>query len=235
MFSIISIAVIFVNLMAAVAYIPSTRFLTRLQKENEIVRIITALGLSTADFKNGMTMELEGVPFKLLEFLHVKPGKGSAFVRTKVKNLVSGTTQERTFRAGESIEAATIDKTEMQYTFTDGNNLVFMNMETFEEQRIDSKKLDNVLLMKEGLSCIVTIWNEQVIDVQLPPSVSYKVVETAPNFKGNTAQGAMKPATLDSGAIVNVPMFIEIGELITVSTEDCKYLGRDVAGNLSNK
>jgi len=121
----------------------------------------------------------------------------------------------------------------MQYTFTDGNNLVFMNMESFEEQRIDKSKIDNVLLMKEGLSCIVMMWGEKIIDVQLPPSVSYKIVETAPNFKGNTAQGATKPATLDSGAIVNVPMFIETGESIIVSTDNCQYLGRDT-GDVKN-
>lgn len=156
----------------------------------------------------------------------MKPGKGSAFVRTKIKNLVNGSVQERTFRAGESVVAAEIFKTEMQYTFTDGDNLCFMNMETFEEQRIEKKKIENVLLMKEGLSCTVSIWNDNVIDVSLPPSVEYVVVDTPPNFKGNTAQGALKPATLDSGAVVQVPMFIEIGEKIVVSTEDVKYLNR---------
>ena len=114
----------------------------------------------------------------------------------------------------------------MQYTYTDGDSLCFMNMETFEEQRIPKEKVDNVLLMKEGLPCQVTIWNDQVIDVSLPPSVEYTVVDCPPNFKGNTAQGAQKPATLDSGAVVNVPMFIEVGEKIMVSTADVKYLSR---------
>lgn len=156
----------------------------------------------------------------------MKPGKGSAFVRSKIKNLVNGSVQERTFRAGETVIAADVSKTEMQYTFTDGDTLVFMNMETFEEQRIDKSKIENVLMLKEGLSCQVSIWNEQVIDVSLPAQVQYKVVETPPNFKGNTAQGGQKPATLDSGAVVNVPMFIETGENIIVSTADCKYMGR---------
>mmetsp|Transcript_17407 Transcript_17407/g.17491 ORF Transcript_17407/g.17491 Transcript_17407/m.17491 type:complete len:224 (+) Transcript_17407:33-704(+) len=205
------------------AYVPAAKFLSRIQA----VGSSSSLFLSTSDFKNGLTIELDGVPFKILEFLHVKPGKGAAFVRTKVKNLVSGTTQERTFRAGESVGAADINRVEMQFTYNDGDNLVFMNMETFEEQRVENKKVDNILLMKEGLSCQVTLWNDQVIDVALPPSVTYKVVETPPNFKGNTAQGAMKPATLDSGATVNVPMFIEVGENISVSTADCKYLNRD--------
>ena len=180
----------------------------------------------------------------------MKPGKGSAFVRTKVKNLVNGSVQERTFRAGESIVAAEVVKTEMQYTFTDGDLICFMNMETFEEQRISKKSIDNLLLLKEGtfeeklefyyryyclthwllseagLSCQVSIWNDQVIDVSLPQQVEYVVVDTPPNFKGNTAQGAQKPALLDCGATVNVPMFIEIGEKIIVSTEDCKYMSR---------
>lgn len=191
----------------------------------------TALGLSTADFKNGMTIELDNVPSKLLEFLHVKPGKGSAFVRTKVKNLLNGSVQEKTFRAGETIIAAEVSRTEMQYTYTEDDNVCFMNMETFEEQRMDKKMIDNILLLKEGLSCQVSIWNEQVIDVTLPSQVDYVVTDTPPNFKGNTAQGATKPAVLDCGATVNVPMFIENGETITVSTSDCKYVGRASGSN----
>ena len=114
----------------------------------------------------------------------------------------------------------------MQYTFTDGDLLCFMNMESFEEQRIEKAKIENVLLMKEGLPCQVMLWNDQVIDVQLPPSVEYVVVDTPPNFAGNTAAGGQKPATLASGAVVNVPMFIEVGEKIMVSTDEVKYLGR---------
>ena len=182
--------------------------------------------LTTADFKNGMTFEIEGVPMKLLEFLHVKPGKGSAFVRSKVKNLTNGSVQERTFRAGESVTLAEIDKIEMQFTFEEGDLLVFMNMETFEEQRIDKSKIDNVLLMKAGLPVNVQIWNGNVIDVQLPQNVEYTVTDCPPNFKGNSGSGVTKPATLDSGAVVQVPMFIEVGENIIVSTEDCKYVGR---------
>ena len=172
------------------------------------------------------SQEIDGVPVRLLEFLHVKPGKGSAFVRTKIKNLVNGSVQERTFRAGENVNSADVTKGEMQYTFTEGNNLCFMDMETFEEQRIPINKVDNPLLMKAGLSCQVSIWNEQVIDVQLPLSVDYEVVECPPDFKGNSAQGATKPATIEGGAVVNVPMFIEQGQIISVSTGDCKYLGK---------
>ena len=178
----------------------------------------TALFLTTADFKNGMTLELNGAPCKIMEFLHVKPGKGSAFVRSKLKNLQSGTTQEVTFRAGESVTAADVYKSEFQFTYMDGENYMFMNMESFEEMPIGKNQIENVELLKEGLSCAVSVWNEQVIDVQLPQQVEYEVVETPPNFKGNTAQGGNKPATLDSGAVINVPMFIETGEKIIVST-----------------
>eukprot|EP00600_Ochromonadales_sp_CCMP1393_P006538 CAMPEP_0174954942 /NCGR_PEP_ID=MMETSP0004_2-20121128/710_1 /TAXON_ID=420556 /ORGANISM="Ochromonas sp., Strain CCMP1393" /LENGTH=218 /DNA_ID=CAMNT_0016202823 /DNA_START=41 /DNA_END=697 /DNA_ORIENTATION=+ len=186
----------------------------------------TALFLSTSDFKNGLTFEYDGAPVKLLEFLHVKPGKGAAFVRSKIKNLITGSVQEKTFRAGESITPAEIVKTEMQYTYTDGENFCFMNMETFEEQVIEKKAVESPEFLIEGLSCNVLQWNDQVIDVALPAQMAYKVVETPPNFKGNTAQGAMKPATLECGAVVNVPMFIEVGENILVSTADKKYMNR---------
>jgi len=186
----------------------------------------TALGLTTADFKNGMTFEVDNVPVKLLEFLHVKPGKGSAFVRTKIKNLISGTTQERTFRAGESIVLADVSKTEMQYTFTDGNFVCFMNMETFEEQRVEKSKIGNIQLMKEGLPCLITIWGEVIVEVSLPQTVEYVVMETPPDYKGNSGSGVTKPALLDSGATVQVPMFIEPGEKIIVSTDDVKYVSR---------
>lgn len=200
------------------------------------------------------------MPVRLQEFLHVKPGKGAAFVRTKIKNLVNGSVQEKTFRAGESIIPADVSKTPMQYTYTNGDLICFMNMETFEEQVVDKKKISNVDLLTEGtspcvvallliffakcwrlltqigmmmcsfrrigLSCEVSMWNEQVIDVQLPQQMTYTVVETPPNFKGNTAQGAQKPAKLNCGATVNVPMFIEVGEQIIVSTADCKYINR---------
>jgi translation elongation factor P len=193
---------------------------------NRVVRGNTANFLSTADFKNGMTFEIDGAPFKLIEFLHVKPGKGSAFVRSKIKNMENGSVQEKTFRAGESITAAQVEKVEMQFTYDDGNNLCFMNMETFEEQMIENKKIDNVKLLTAGLAVNVLLWNEKVIDVQLPQMMDCKVIECPPNFKGNTAQGATKPATLEGGAEVNVPMFIESGEIIRIDTSEMKYVSR---------
>ena len=202
------------------AYVPSSRFLNRMKPT------LSPLHLTTADFKNGMTMEIDGVPMRLMEFLHVKPGKGSAFVRTKIKNLSNGSVQEKTFRAGESIEAADIQKVEMQFTWSEGNQYAFMNMESFEEETIDKGKLSNPQQLVAGMSVNVLLWNEQAIDVQFPKTLTVKVAECPPNFKGNTAQGALKPATLEGGAVVNVPMFIESGEEIIIDTEEMKYTSR---------
>ena len=186
----------------------------------------TSLFLSTADFKNGITLEIDGVPFKLLEFLHVKPGKGAAFVRSKIKNMMNGSVQEKTFRAGETFEAAQVEKVEMQYTYDDGPNFAFMNMETFEEQLIEAKSIDNKELLSPGVSITALLWNNQVIDVAFPSMMELEVIECPPNFKGNTAQGAMKPATLEGGAVVQVPMFIETGEKIRIDTNEMKYVSR---------
>ena len=170
----------------------------------------TFLPATTADFKNGLTFEVEGVPFKLIEFLHVKPGKGSAFVRSKVKNMSNGSVQERTFRAGETINIAQLDKVDMQYTFTEGDLICFMNMESFEEVKMPKSRVDNEKLLKPGLQVKTLIWKGDVIDVELPTQVEYTVVECPPNFAGNSAQGVTKPATLDTGAVIDVPMFIEV-------------------------
>ena len=186
----------------------------------------TFLPATTSDFKNGLTIEVDGVPNKIMEFLHVKPGKGSAFVRTKIKNMIAGTTQEKTFRAGESITIAQLDKSTMQYTFEEGENVAFMDMETFEEVRIPKKNFDNILLLKPGLEVKTLAYNGEVIDVELPQQVTYTVVECPPNESGNSKQGVTKSATLDSGAVINVPMFIEQGTDIIITTADCKYVGR---------
>ena len=210
------------------AYVlPSPRLVKKVQRSH------TFLPATTADFKNGMTFEIENVPYKLIEFLHVKPGKGSAFVRSKVKNMSNGSVQERTFRAGESITIAQLDKVDMQYTFSEGELLCFMNMESFEEVKMPKARVENVLLLKPGLQVKTLIWNGEVIDVEFPAQVEYTVVECPPNFAGNSAQGVTKPATIDSGAVVDVPMFIEVGTVIIVDTETCKYKGR-AQGSIKN-
>jgi len=182
---------------------------------------------STNDFKVGLTIEFEDNVWKVQEFLHVKPGKGSAFVRSKLKNLQTGSVLEKTWKAGESFPDAQVDKEEMTFSYIDGEEHVFMNMETFEEERIKTADIDKADFIKEEMSINVLKWRGKAIDVQVPKTVTLKVVEAAPGAKGNTAQGrAEKPATLESGATINVPIFIEEGEMVRIDTDERKYMGR---------
>ena len=182
---------------------------------------------STNDFKVGLTIEFEDQVWKVMEFLHVKPGKGSAFVRSKLKNLQTGNTLEKTWKAGESFPDAQIDKESMTYSYIDGDDHVFMNMNTFEEERIKTADIDKVDFLKEEATIDVLYWKGKAIDVQIPKTVTLKVVEAAPGSKGNTAQGrAEKPVVLETGATLNVPISIEEGEMVRVDTDERKYLGR---------
>jgi len=160
-----------------------------------------------------------------MEFLHVKPGKGSAFVRSKIKNYLTGNTVEKTFRAGEPLETAVVEKRECQFTYPEGETYVFMDMETFEESRIPK---DNswAKYLKEGMIANVVTWEGRTLSVDLPLNVDLEVVETDPGVKGNTQSGGSKPATLETGAVVQVPLFIQQGELITVDTRNDSYVSR---------
>ncbi len=183
--------------------------------------------ISSNDFRTGVTIELDGSVWRVVEFLHVKPGKGSAFVRTKLKNVQSGNVVERTFRAGETVPQANIEKRTMQYTYKDGEDFVFMDMETYEEARLNPDQIgDRVKYIKEEMEVNVLFWEEQILEVELPTSVFLEVVDTDPGVKGDTATGGTKPATLETGAQVMVPLFISIGEKIKVDTRDGSYLGR---------
>lgn len=157
--------------------------------------------------------------------MHVKPGKGAAFVRSKLKNFITGNTVDRTWRAGESVEVANVDKKESQFTYADGDEYVFMDMSTYEETRV---KYDEAWAkyMKEGMEVSVLVWNGNVISVDVPNTVELAVTETDPGVKGNTAQGGSKPATLETGAVVQVPLFIQQGETIKVDTRTDTYLSR---------
>jgi elongation factor P len=213
------------SLLSADAYfvtqLPST------QQRHHIFRSAAPQMGSTADFKVGLTIEFENSVWRVQEFLHVKPGKGSAFVRSKLKNLQNGNTLEKTWKAGETFPDAQVDRNEMTYTYIDGDDHVFMNMETFEEERIATADIEKVEFLKEDATIDVLYWQGKAIDVQIPKVVTLKVTEAAPGAKGNTAQGRTeKPVTLETGAQVNVPMFINEGELVRVDTEDRKYLGR---------
>ncbi|MDJ1183127.1 elongation factor P [Roseofilum casamattae] len=183
---------------------------------------------SSNDFKTGMNIELDGGVWKVIEFLHVKPGKGSAFVRTKLKNAQTGNTVERTFRAGESVTTANLEKTVEQYTYKDGEQLVFMNMETYEESRLNADQIgDGVKYLKEGMEVDILTWNDRVLGVELPTSVVLEVTQTDPGVKGDTATGGNKRATVETGAEIVVPLFISIGEKIKIDTRNGSYLGRE--------
>ncbi|MBD1852421.1 elongation factor P [Leptolyngbya sp. FACHB-711] len=184
--------------------------------------------ISSNDFRPGVSIELDGNVWRVVEFLHVKPGKGSAFVRTKLKNMQNGNVVERTFRAGETVPQAVIEKNTMQHTYKDGDDYVFMDMETYEEGRLNAKQIgDRVKYLKEGMEVNVVRWNNQVLDVELPNSVVLEVVQADPGVKGDTATGGTKPAIVETGAQVMVPLFISIGERIKVDTRTDTYLGRE--------
>lgn len=184
--------------------------------------------ISSNDFKTGVTIELDGSIWRVVEFLHVKPGKGSAFVRTKLKNVETGSAIERTFRAGETVPQATLEKVPMQYTYKDADQYVFMDMQTFEETRLMSEQIgDRVKYLLEGMEVNVIRWEDRVLEVELPTSVVLEVTETDPGVKGDTATGGTKPATVETGAQVMVPLFISVGERIKIDTRNDSYLGRD--------
>jgi elongation factor P len=184
--------------------------------------------ISSNDFRPGVTIELDGYVWRVVEFLHVKPGKGSAFVRTKLKNVQTGNTVERTFRAGETVPQANLEKRTMQHTYKEGEEYVFMDMQTYEESRMREEQIGNrVQYLKEEMEVNVIFWNEQVLEVELPTSVILEVTDTDPGVKGDTATGGTKPAIVETGAQVMVPLFISIGEKIKVDTRDGSYLGRE--------
>ena len=184
--------------------------------------------ISSNDFRTGVTVELDGSVWRVVEFLHVKPGKGSAFVRTKLKNVQMGNTVEKTFRAGETVPQANLEKRTMQYTYKDSDDYVFMDMETYEETRMSEESLaERTNFLKEEMEVNVIFWNDKVLEVELPTSVVLEITDTDPGVKGDTATGGTKPATVETGAQVMVPLFISIGEKIKVDTRDGSYLGRE--------
>jgi elongation factor P len=184
--------------------------------------------ISSNDFRSGATIVLDGSVWRVIEFLHVKPGKGSAFVRTKLKNAQTGNVIEKTFRAGESVPQANIEKLTMQHTYKDGDQFVFMDVETFEEARLNANQIgDRVKFLKEEMEVNILFWDGKVLDVELPTSVILEITDTDPGVKGDTATGGTKPAIVETGAQVMVPLFISIGERIKVDTRDGSYLGRE--------
>ena len=184
--------------------------------------------ISSNDFRTGTTIELDGQVWRVVEFLHVKPGKGSAFVRTKLKSVQNGNVVEKTFRAGESVQQAILEKSNLQHTYVESGDYVFMDMVSFEETRLTSEQIGKgAKYLKEGMEVNVIFHNGKVLEVELPISITLKVTDTDPGVKGDTASGGTKPAILETGAQVMVPLFISVGEMIRVDTRNDSYLGRD--------
>ena len=183
--------------------------------------------ISAGDFRNGITLEIDGQVVQILEFQHVKPGKGAAFVRTKLRNVINGGGVERTFRPTEKFPQARIDRVDMQYLYADGDLFNFMNQETYDQVALNHDIIGDALkFVKENEVCKVCSYNGNVFSVEPPLFVELEITETEPGFKGDTAQGANKPATVETGATVYVPLFVEIGDKIKIDTRTGEYLSR---------
>ena len=183
--------------------------------------------VTAGDFKNGLTFELDGQVMQVIEFQHVKPGKGAAFVRTKFKNVKTGSVVERSFSPTDKFENAMVDRREMQYLYNDGDLYYFMDMDSYEQLPVSKDKLDdNFKFVKEEMMCRIVSYKGDIFAVEPPIFVELEVTDTEPGFKGDTATGTTKPATLETGAIVKVPLFIEIGNKLKIDTRTGEYLER---------
>ena len=183
--------------------------------------------VTAGDFKNGITFEMDGNVMQVIEFQHVKPGKGAAFVRTKIRNVISGSVTERTFSPTDKFENAYIERKDMQYLYSDGDLYYFMDMESFEQLPISKDKLDdNFKFVKENMMCRICSFKGNVFAVEPPMFVELEVTDTEPGFKGDTATGTTKPATLETGAEIKVPLFIDVGTVIRIDTRTGEYLER---------
>ena len=183
--------------------------------------------VSAGDFKNGVTFEMDGNVLQIIEFQHVKPGKGAAFVRTKLKNVITGALIEKTFSPTEKVENAVVERKEMSYLYNDGDLYYFMDMESYEQIPISKDVLqDNFKFVKENDMCKIISYKGNVFAVEPPMFVELEVIDTDPGFAGNTATNALKPATLETGAEIRVPLFIEKGEVLKIDTRTGEYLSR---------
>lgn len=183
---------------------------------------------STADFRNGMVLDIDGALWTLIYFQHVKPGKGGAFVRTKMKNVLTGAVVDKTYRAGEKVVDVRLERRPVNYSYTDGELYHFMDQQTFEMTPIDADMLgdDQLKYLKENMECEGLVHDGKVISVELPNFVELTVSQTDPGLKGDTAQGGTKPATLETGATIQVPLFVEEGDVVRVDRREDKYLTR---------
>jgi elongation factor P len=185
------------------------------------------MAVDTSQFKNGLRIELDGEPFAITYFQHVKPGKGGAFVRTKVKNIRNGKIIDKTFRAGEKVELADVEDKRMQYLYRDGENLILMDNQSYDQIPVPAEVVGDALnYLLENAQVDVLFWRGKAVNVDIPSFVEAQVTETEPGMKGDTASGATKPATIETGATLQVPLFINQGEKIRVDTRSGKYVER---------
>jgi elongation factor P len=186
------------------------------------------VAISTADFRTGLTIEYDGDIFQIMEFQHVKPGKGGAFVRSRLKNLRTGATIDKTFRAGEKMEQANISRRPMQFLFRAGDDYTFMDTETFDQMSLSADEVgEAVKFLKPDTEVLFQFFNEtEILGVELPHTMEFAITQTDPGLRGDTATGGTKPATLETGAVVSVPLFVNEGDKIRVDTRSGKYLER---------
>ncbi len=183
--------------------------------------------ISTNDFNTGLTIELDGEVYQVIDFQHSKSGRGSAFVRTKLRNVEEGYVINKTFKAGEKVETAHVDKKTMQFLYWDGNDYIFMDNDTYEQFHLSEEQLgDKVKYLKENMELEISLYQRRPIDIDLPTFVELEVESTPPGIKGNTVSGGSKPATMETGLVVQVPLFINEGDIIKVDTRSDEYIER---------
>lgn len=183
--------------------------------------------ISVNDFRTGMSIEIDGELWQVVEFQHVKPGKGAAFVRTKLKNIRKDFTVEKTFRGGEKVQRAIVERKTFQYLYPGDGDYVFMDNETYHQVNVTEEQIgDGLKWLKDSMEVQIVFHGDEVIGVEMPNFVELEVTQTDPGFKGDTAQGGTKPATLETGAVVNVPLFVETGQMLQIDTRTGEYLRR---------
>lgn len=183
---------------------------------------------STTDFRKGLKIEIDGTPFEIIEFQHFKPGKGGAMVRTKLRNILNGRVLDNTFRSGEKVERPNLESRDMQFLYHEGEQLVFMDMTTYDQMHMDAEVTDGKAnYLKDGQECRVLLYNEKPLDIEIPASLVLEVTETEPGAKGDTVSNVTKPATLETGVVIQVPIFVNIGDRVKVDTRTNGYLGRE--------
>lgn len=187
--------------------------------------------IDTSEFRKGLKIEVDGEPFEVVDFQHVKPGKGSAIVRTSIRSLITGRLLQPTFKSGDKFDRPDIEEKEMQYLYKQGDDFYFMDNKNYEQTFLSEKELGEARnFLKENVNCSILFYNGKAIGVQMPNSIDLKVVTCDPGVRGDTVSGAMKPATLESGYVVNVPLFINEGDVLKIDTRDGKYLTRVSTG-----